>query len=215
MKAKDFAQFLKMYADILACEGIDASAAGLNAVANLFTIKPTVNSAQICKSLHDANTNKSASTDVSRLVDQLRGLERLLAPHAKKSLVNDLQCLADALEPHRASSISDFTEAARVKLEAVKPPKTSKTAEVDLAAVDRHLRRLETALGDEAGFIEAFEGVKQDPSLKTHELKRLARDFAKESPKTKAQAFKLIWGRHASLMQARAKGAATAGRTAA
>lgn len=213
MKAKDFAQFLKQFSKVLSAQGGNGSAAW-NELATIFEIKPAATVADVCKQVEAAAP--SAGRGVGNFIEGLRSLEALLAGHAKKALIDDLGRVADALAQHRNTSIEELSSAVRTALQAAKSkPARSQKAELNAELVGRYLRQLETALGDEAGFVEVFDALKTDKAIKAREAKHLAREFAKGAAASKDKALKLIWGRHASLMQARAKGAATAGRTAA
>ncbi|SDP40154.1 hypothetical protein SAMN04488061_2863 [Filomicrobium insigne] len=86
---------------------------------------------------------------------------------------------------------------------------------VNLAVVARHLNQLEAAFGNENAFVKAFTAMKADADMKAPEAKRLAREFAKQTARSKTKAFAAIWSRHHSLMRARAKNAALFARTAA
>lgn len=213
MKAKDFAQFLNEFSEVLSAQGGHGSGAW-NELANIFEIRPTASVADVCKQFEAAAP--SAGGGIGNLIDGMRGLRTLLSSHAKKALIDDLARVVDALSPHRNSSIEELSSAVRTALESPKSkPAKSQKAELNAELVGRYLRQLETALGDEAGFVEVFEAIKKDKAIKAPEAKHLAREFAKGAATSKDKALKLIWGRHASLMQARAKGAASAGRTAA
>jgi hypothetical protein len=213
MKAKDFAQFLNQFSEVLSAQGAN-NASVWSDLAKIFEIKPRANVADVCKQIEAAEP--SAGRGINDLIDGMRGLKVVLSGHAKKALIDDLARVMDALSPHRNSSIEELSSAVRTALQASKSkPARSQRAELNVEAVGRYLRQLETALGDEAGFVEVFELLKKDKAIKTPEAKRLAREFAKGAASSKEKALNLIWGRHASLMQARAKAAATAGRTAA
>lgn len=213
MKAKDFAQFLNQFSKVLAGQG-SSNPRAWNELAKIFEIKPTATVAAICKHLETATP--AAGRGLGNLVDGMRDLKALLPGHAKKGLIDDIARVADALSQHRNSSIEELCSTVRTSLQARKPkPARSQKAELDTEAVGRYLRRLETALGDEAGFVEVYDALRSDKTIRAPEAKHLAREFARESATSKAKALTLIWGRHASLMQARAKGEATAGRTAA
>jgi len=212
MKAKDFSQFLEGFADLVS----ERMASDWQKLAAVFSLKPAATVAEICKSLQTASVADVGSANIQYLTHSLRQLGQVLAQHSKKTLLSDLKGLADALQPHSGASLDELIEVTRKNLaEAKATKKKAKATSLNVRAVEYHLRRLETALGDDAGFTEAFEALTADAAIKVPEAKQLARDFAKESATSKAKALKLIWGRHASLMQARAKGEATAGRTAA
>lgn len=213
MKAKDFAQFLNQFSKVMAGQG--SSSPGVwNELAKIFEIKPTATVAAICKHLEAATP--AAGRGIGNLVDGMRDLKVLLTGHAKKALIDDLTRVTNALSQHRNSSVEELCSTVRTFLQASKSkPTRSRKAVLNTEAVGKYLRQLETALGDEAGFVEVYDALKSDKMIRAPEAKHLAREFAREGATSKDKALKLIWGRHASLMQARAKGAATAGRTAA
>jgi hypothetical protein len=70
-------------------------------------------------------------------------------------------------------------------------------------------------LNDEAQFGESFRELKAYAPIKPQDARKLAKIFAKETAKSKEQAFKLIWVRHAALMESRARQNANKGRMAA
>lgn len=82
------------------------------------------------------------------------------------------------------------------------------------AAIAQHLDLLEATFTDATAFPRAFEALQADKAMKAPEMKALAKRFAKHTARSKKQALNYIWGRHYSLMLARAKAAATDGRTA-
>jgi hypothetical protein len=70
-------------------------------------------------------------------------------------------------------------------------------------------------LGDASRFEEVFNELKSDKAIKVSEAKKLAREFAKETAKSRTVALELIWQRHAALMSSHARQQANKGRTAA
>jgi hypothetical protein len=145
-----------------------------------------------------------------RLFPALR--EFLLRAKANKTSINDLDSLSAALKTHADSSPVDVADA------TVKRLREQEGAVVDATAddlVQSYAKRLEAALNDETQFDEVFRELKSNAAIKPQDARKLAKIFAKETAKSKEQAFKLIWARHASLIGSRARQNANKGRTAA
>jgi hypothetical protein len=79
--------------------------------------------------------------------------------------------------------------------------------------VQRHLRRLEQTLGDDAAFTAAYKELDRDPEVGKLEIAELAKQFTQTSAKSRA--LKKIWSRHHTLTTFQAKSKSRDGRSAA
>src|SRR5262249_14950216 len=114
---------------------------------------------------------------------------------------------------HRFSEagVQQFVEKAAAALN--KSTRLTPTLRDDV--VQRHLRRLEQTLGDDAAFTSAFHELDHDPEVGKLEIAELAKRFTQTGAKTRAAALKKIWSRHHTLMTFEAKSKSRDGRSAA
>src|SRR5262249_4754593 len=148
--------------------------------------------------------------DMVSLIAAFKSLLRKAA--AKKAVIDDLQAVETVLKPFSEAATKGFAKAAIQRLrEQAAPP--AGVVQDDL--VQRYLRRLEETLRDAARFKVVFDELKNDSAIKVAEAKKLSREFAKETAKSKNAALELIWARHAALLGSRARKQASKGRTAA
>lgn len=216
MKAKDFAQFVGTFSDVLAAAGANEAAKAWQTLLPIFSIKPTANVSTICKAI-DGMSCSSHHTGIhlQRVIGLIPALERCLATAAKKAMVDDLKLLGKTMAPFAHVSVSTFADVAVARMQLPATKGRNRKAEPGVDIVQKYLRRLEQTLGDEPGFAEVFATMKKDAAVKAADAKKLSKEFAGKAATSKTQAFDLIWKRHASLMGARADAEATAGRTAA
>ncbi|MGH6816481.1 MAG: hypothetical protein ACREC6_12330 [Hyphomicrobiaceae bacterium] len=216
MKARDFAQFVEAFSDVLDEAGAGGRAEAWRALLPIFNIKPTANVGDICKvvaGMQCSAANRGAT--VQDVIGLLPVMGRCLASTAKKALVDDLMLLGKSLAAFRNVQVSNFVDAAVSRLRQQVPKDRKKNTEIRADVVQKYLRRLEQALGDEPGFVETFNAMKKDAAVGAAEAKKLSKEFSSVTARSKKDAFEFIWARHASLTGARLKAAATAGRTAA
>lgn len=140
-------------------------------------------------------------TDVAAALIALRPL---LATVAKATLVKDVDALLAMLERGPGGAVAPTRRA-----------RSAGKATGDPEVVGSYTRELAATLGDERRFAEVFDRLKADPSLSTSDFRAVAREFAKASPRSKADALKKIWARQQSLLGFEAKARATDGRSAA
>ena len=217
MKSNEFGTFLVNYSHVLSACGANENSTAWQSLAMIFGIRPSGNVKDICKQFAMGDKSYGSGPRIDVIVRELSAIMRWLNPIAKKALIDDLNAVRVALEPLGRYSLSGLVSAtsARLQAQAAKPARSRSSGAINAQVVERHLRSLEDAFGDETAFRKAYEDLTSDVSVKLPEAKRLAKEFAKASAASKGKALKLIWGRHASLMESRAKAAATGGRTAA
>lgn len=217
MKAKDFKDFITAFAQMLSEARAYDQADAWAAFARIFDVKPGANVSDICKVLPSVeHTENGSGPSLAHLVRLIPTIEYCFSKHSKKALFDDLRRVANALAPFSEVSVESYVGAAVARLQEPPRSKTAKHTAVPAAElVEAYLRELQSALGDEIRFPEVFAALKKDKGIKVTEAKQLALAFADLNAKSKRDALELIWLRHASVVGARARARATAGRTAA
>lgn len=216
MKSSDFADLLIKFSDVSASVGSAEVASSWAELAALFALPTSKKSGDVCKLI--ANVSVPAATDrsVASLLSNLDSFIGLVQSVSKKEPSASLIELQKALVTVEACPLSDVVNAVKLSLTSTKP-KSSKQNPQKLAnqeVIDQLFDQLEASLGNERDFKAAHAHI-QTINLPVADLKALAKKFTGSTAKNKDHALKLIWLRHTSLMESRAKDAAIGGRTAA
>lgn len=196
MRSSDFAAMLRAIPR-------PSDAAAIAALADAFAATPLATAAASTKRL-SSDESGTFWPSASVLAHALADLRPLLRPVAKAGVIKDIDGIVGMLERGPSASASPR--------KATRPAAKSKA---DPAAVTSYLERLTDALGDERRFADVFQQLEQDASLATGDFRALAKDFAKATARSKADALKKIWARQQSLLGFEAKARATDGRSAA
>ncbi|MEQ1653790.1 MAG: hypothetical protein ABL897_15010 [Hyphomicrobium sp.] len=213
MKSKDFASVLLRYADLLHSANANAASDCVRQIAFLFGIAPTATVAATLKKLEAALSQlPTGETSLSDGATALANLHEFLAGQAKPALLTDLALTRDFLKTGRGISLVALLEAAPRLL--VKPVKLPPPA-VRFDIVEKYVRRLEQALGDENGFAGLHKEMESNADVSNREADEIAKRFTGKGAKSKATALKKVWARHHNLMTFRAKSESRAGRSAA
>lgn len=209
MKVSAFAGFLDDYQIYLGELGMQAEQAACARLKNILLAKPSTSVSDVCKILEivPPDGGSADSTSMGRAFAALLGLMR---PIAKKALVDDVALIVEVLQDRSLEAL-----AAAVTVAPAAKAGKRKAVAIDQETVERHLHALEGALRDEISFKLAFAALKADKLVKGPEAKAIAREFSRETAKTKPQALQHVWNRHSSLLEARAKEASRDGRSAA
>lgn len=216
MKAKDFGHFLAGISSLSEFYGVEESVQAWRSLATFFDAHPTATVSNICKLLDSAMPAVHSGTRADKVAKEVSAIRSTLGPFIKKSLNDDLNLLARSLEAHRANSLNALLAATNDKAQSTRNSRGGPLASVTTdELVEKYLKMLEAAFGDETVFVEVFTRLKSDKAIKAPAAKKLAKAFAKESATSKEAALVLIWTRHAALMESREKSANTGGRTAA
>ena len=216
MKAEIFGQFLGAFADLLDDAGAVAQARAWRALLPIFKVGPSPSVKDVSKAL--SKIDRPTRTDAPTVEDLARlfpAVERCLSRGATKPLLDDFKLVADALSPFAKWSVVDLVDATVRRLSAQSGGRSRQMTDPIADAVPGYLRRLEGAVGDSTKFSEVFDDLKRDKTVKAPDAKRLAREFTKQSARSKIEALNRIWERHASLIGAGEKAKSTGGRTAA
>lgn len=213
MKGKDFAQLLTDFADVLDAE----RAVAWRAIPPIFKAAPTSNVVAICSVLSGIQPPEHGNgSRLQEMIGLISALKRLLrSASAKKAVIDDLQAVETALAPFGQTPTSAFADAAIERLREHVAAGERPTGAIRDDLVQSYLGRLEDTLKDASRFAAVFDELKNDEEIKVPEAKKLSREFAKETAKSRNAALDLIWGRHAALMGSRARKQANKGRTAA
>jgi hypothetical protein len=211
MKGKDLAQLLTDFADVLS----DERAREWRAIPQIFAAAPADSVVAICSVIRGVQAPEHRNgSRLQEMVGLISALKRLLGKaSAKKAVIDDLQAVETALTPFSEAPTAGFADAAIQRLRERVAERPAGEARDDL--VQSYLHRLEEALRDASRFAEVFDDLKNDKAVKVAEAKKLSREFAKETAKSRNAALDLIWARHAALMGSRARKQANKGRTAA
>jgi len=215
MKAKDFGKFLSAFANLLADAGATESARMWRVLLPMFEVRPSASVKDVCNVITqiDGGGQVGAPT-VQDLVRMLSAMEQCFSQSAKKEFVDDFKRFGDSLCAISKTPLVDLADGAVNRLETLTSGSARKPA-MPTADIQDYLRRLEESLDSRERFVEIFDILKNDKSVKAPDAKRLAREFTKQSAKSKTDALSRIWERHASLIEAGAKAKTTGGRTAA
>ena len=218
MKAKDFGDFLKTFANLLDAAGAGEQASGWRTLLPIFELKPAANVADTCRTLSSLQRpDTGTGMPVRLLINLVPAIEASIGKHAKKALIDDLKRVMSVLAPFADVSIHTYAKAAIAHLSVpAKPRRTPTQPNVSTTElVQKYKDDLVAALNDEVRFPEIFNALKRDKAIKVAEAKQLARAFVDMNAKSKGDALELIWGRHAAILGSRARARATGDRTAA
>jgi hypothetical protein len=221
MKGKEFADLLNELSVFLRSVEAREAAEGLSTLARVFSSAPRREVGDVCSVLSGVEPPEHNNGPRTReMLPLFVALRRFL----KRAKVNkrtelDLDKFEGALRIQEQASPEGVTDAAIKKLReqavgAKAQPLRQLSAEA-AAWVDQYVNRLETTLGDGDKFKAVFEELKADGAIRRDEAIALAKQFAKETAKSRDNALKLIMARHTALLGSRARQKANKGRTAA
>ncbi len=219
MKSSDFADRLGKIAQTFEAAKASDLARALHKVTPIFRVLPGKSVADIVKRLsaHDYPPGTLFQTRVEEVANALPALDIFIKSIATNSVATDFSAFTTLLQKHSRSGLDHFIATAIEVLSTTsekkeKATKQKRALRSDL--VEIYNRRLEEALGDDAGFRHIFSQLENDKEMTSAEVSALAKRFALATAKSRDQALKKIFSRHQALMVARAASRATAGRIA-
>ena len=216
MKAKDFGHFLRSVSDVALLFGTPRDTDSWLALVTFFDANPNLNVSALCTKLEAAIPAHHAGDLVDGVIVKIEGAQHSMGIFLGKKPADDLKLLFKALLPHKSHSLAAVLAAAATPSQPQKKKVGSSLSSVTASElVDSYCRKLESTFGDKTAFERTFRDLQNDRSVTAAVAKKIAKVFAKETATSKEKAFHLIWGRHAAVMESRAKDAATGGRTAA
>lgn len=163
----------------------------------------------------DVNAGEGRSCrDLSDVVNALVDATRVFG---KADALKSLDAFAHALSKRKNENFFELMRALDHRLASPSrtPARRTNAASLSEEEVKGYVQRLESALGEEKIFDELFNQVKNDNNVKAQDAKNIAKKFVGKAGKSKADAFRLIYERHSSLMESQARAVSTGGRSAA
>lgn len=208
MKPGEFGNALRKAAGLLAPN--DASQLGV--LAELFEASSAATVAATLTKLRKTPTFTPMAVHpaIADVLTALKPLAEFVGAYGKPAFTKDLQATTTFLQGFSKAGVRSLVDEAVAVLTRPTPPPPTLKEEV----VERHLRRLEQALGDDPAFSVAYKELDHDPDVGRLEIAALTKRFTDTSPKSRPAALKKIWARHHSLMTSRAKSESRAGRSA-
>lgn len=209
MKPREFSDGLAKAARLVAAE----DAANLMALADVFAASPAATVAATLTRLAKAGLNPLFGRPVvGEVVLRLGSLGDFVEGYGKPAFAKDLRAVLLFLQ--RFAPLS-FTSFAREAIAALNRATIQPVPVANEAVVQRHLRQLEQALGNNEAFTAAYNELECDPAVGKPEITDLAKRFTDRVVKSRAPALKKIWARHSSLMGLKGKSESRVGRSAA
>lgn len=217
MKAKDYGHFVKTFASFLIKAGAKESAKSWQQILPLFTVKPEITVAQICKAMHRIKPSDNAFSPFAyELINLVPELVSFLEKPAKRTYITDTNNLAKALSPLKNISICTIVE---LTLEELNKKSARKQTSLRTELIADYVSKLEANLGEPDLFAKLVQEIQTgDKKLTVPEIKQIALDFSKRTKSevsSKIKAIAAIKRRHEALMIGRAKSEATGGSIAA
>lgn len=220
MKSIEFSNCLKQCSDVLQAAQAPAPARELRQLAMVFSTAGTKKVADVTAKLGRlvVRAESSGQSTLGPLCPVIRALTELVVSISPKA-ASDFALVSELLEHHANDPVDAWCNLA-IETLATPPTRKSSSTPKKVAAptndqlVDRYERILESALGDDLGFRQAYARLESDPEMRAPEMSVLAKRFAAASAKARPAALKKIFARHQALMISRAASAATAGRVA-
>ena len=215
MKGKDFADVLNCYANLFRDIGAVRDGAAIQSLATYLHTTGNSAVATTCRGLAKLKPSPSYGRgEIGRFLTIAEKLRPCLVATAKKAVIDDLNRLIATLEPFANLSISYLIQAAQEQ--KAKAPQKKKSASPALSdeGIAAYVEKLTEALTDADAFIEVYDTLKKDSAVKADTAKKISKAFARRSGKTKTEALKLIWDRHASVLSAKGRADAIGERTA-
>ncbi len=217
MQLRQFQQWLDGHIQVIETVCQDVNMEQLRALKELAATHSSITLKALSSVIEAVDLKKGDgpnARNLSHIVDAFVGATRTLG---KVSAVKSLDTFASALSKRKDEDFGNLVEAVDLALAQKVQKSTSRrnTASLSDAEVGDYVQQLEAALGKDAVFDQTFHSIKADDNLKAQDAKNIARSFVGKSGRSKAEAFRLIYERHSSLVESRARAVATGGRSAA
>jgi hypothetical protein len=154
---------------------------------------------------------RSTPTDASA-VQMLDVFAQLIDGVAKPAATKDLQALIVFIQQHPNA---DWTTLSTATTPPAKRTSSGSKSAVRGDVVAAYAERLQANLYNHDAFTALFNDLSASEQLTGSEVIAIAKAFTQAGGRSKSDALKRIWNRHARLMTDQAKGRATGGRSAA
>lgn len=217
MQLRQFQQWLDGHIQVIETVCRDVNIEQLRALKELAAAHSSITLKALSSVIEAVDLKKGDGPNaqtLSRIVDAFVGATKHLG---KAREVHSLDTFASALSKRKDEDFGQLVEAVdRVLVQkAQKSTNRRSTASLSDAEVGVYVQQLEAALGKDKAFDQIFHSLKADVNVKKQDAKNIARRFVGKSGASKTDAFRLIYERHASLVESRARALATGGRSAA
>jgi len=217
MKLQQLALWLDNHIHVLesACANCDTQQ--LRVLSELAKAHPDMLANAFASVVTNVETERGAGVDCRQLSDTLNLMVQATSQVGKVSFVKSLQGFAEAISCRADASFSELVAAVEKGLveESKKGTRRGSFGALQEDEIKAYLDQLEQALGDETEFDKAFETLKRDKRVKAQDAKNISKRFVGKAGRSKADALRLIYERHSSLVGSRARAKSTAGRSAA
>lgn len=212
MKAAALREWLFKQADLLETVCNFQHAPAVRRLADLLTVRGNATVSDVCRILRTVKPSGVEEPSIGPLADLLSAMTETACIFAKADDAKDLRQFAAVIGEKREYSLDEFVQRATEALS--QRPSRSTTSAASEEVLRSYLKKLEEALGDEQGFEEVYEQLRADARLKAPDTKKLAKSFVGKAGRSRADALALIYGRHKSLIGARAAAGSTGRRLA-
>jgi hypothetical protein len=208
MRPGEFADALGKAATLLPSNDSDQ----LRIIAELFAASTATTVAATLTKLRRARTFSPAAGQpaMAEVLTALTPLAEFVGAYAKPAFAKDLQAATMFLQGFSQAGVRTFVNEAVAVVSRTTPPRPTLNEKV----VERYLRRLEQALGDDPAFSAAYRELDQDPAVGALEIAALTKRFTDTAAKSRSAALKKILARHNSLLSSKMKSESRAGRSA-
>lgn len=212
MNVRDFRPLLTDFAATLDAGKAPAAGLALRTLCDMFSGSETKTVAAFAKvaagtELAAQQGNGFSLAHIGPVLEHFRSL--LIRIGAKKALIGDLEVILGLMKGREGVAVDAFVLAVRHHVaSASKPKNTTKpkskkeAAPVDLNLVGDYVRRLESALGDDAKFSALLEELRADKRVQKPEAVAIAARFIGPTPAStsRPKALERVHQRHKKLM---------------
>jgi hypothetical protein len=199
MKAKALAGSLSAFGIVLRDNGADRAATVVDELVAALERNSNTNVPELSES--NRSEDMSGGASATDAIPVVKSLAKFLGPIAKKDLNSGLRELVDVLERLGSTPLCVLGPAKEV-VSASRSRSRRGAGPVDRTLIDSYIRRLETALGDDAAFTALYLELDQDSQVGKAEAVAIADCFMGPvaASTTRPKALQRILFRHRKLM---------------
>lgn len=217
MRLHQFGQWLDQHILVIeqACLGTDKTQ--LRTLSELAQNHSSKTVKAVASAIETVEVKNGSGTNCRQLSDTINAMVGATREIGKADAVRSLDAFAQALSKRKDETFSELILVLEQCLArtARRPSTRSTTGSLNEEDIAAHVHDLESALGDEIQFVQVFRRIKNDKNVRAQDAKNISKKFVGKSGKSKADAFRLIYERHSSLLESRARAKSTGGRSAA
>jgi len=208
LKVSELEDLIVRFADVLAKNGAaEPVVASLRGLSGMFKGCRNMTVGAFLKAVSRVGSDaaESAQHSTADVVSALASLKSLLDGVAKKDLSNALDSLLLVLGSKTGLSAPALVEMVQKQVASASPPdrKRGKAEAMDSGLIEKYVKELEAALGDDARFKALLDELRSDSRIRQAEAVSIATRFSGQtSPKTsRSKALDRILERHTKLMK--------------